>query len=285
MSLSKKLTATALSVLIISTATLFLSMQARAETVNCTPITLVPYTINMSGVYCLKQDFVIALSSGSAIAIAANDVTLDFNGFTVDGGGSVGDGVRADSKSNLTIRNGEIRGFSRGIFIYTPTSGYTDSRAHIVEDMKLTDNLLAGINISAIGSIIRGNVVSNTGGSSAASPVAGIYAAGTGNVVSNNVVENTDGTLGAGYAGRGIWVSQTDGSVVRGNTVTNTKGTTGTYGINTYPSLGSLLRDNYVSGASNYGVVMNSPADKYMSTITHNVGTSYYSGTAIGHNN
>src|ERR1039458_3298480 len=46
-----------------------------------TPISSVPYTISAPGSYYLTGN--LAVSSGTAITIAANQVTLDLNGFTL----------------------------------------------------------------------------------------------------------------------------------------------------------------------------------------------------------
>ena len=41
-----------------------------------------------------------------------DDVTLDLMGFTLDGGGTVSDfGINLDTRSNITIHTGSIRGF------------------------------------------------------------------------------------------------------------------------------------------------------------------------------
>ena len=50
-----------------------------------TPIISVPYTISQSGFYYLKGNF---YTSGSAIFIQANDVTLDLMGFCLSGDGT-----------------------------------------------------------------------------------------------------------------------------------------------------------------------------------------------------
>src|SRR5262245_59065250 len=46
-----------------------------------TPISSVPYTINAPGSYYLTAD--LSVTTGDAITIATNGVTLDLNGFTI----------------------------------------------------------------------------------------------------------------------------------------------------------------------------------------------------------
>src|SRR4051812_15282008 len=56
---------------------------ASAETINCTPINVVPYVINSAGVYCMTTDLTSALASGAAIDVLADEVTIDLNGHTL----------------------------------------------------------------------------------------------------------------------------------------------------------------------------------------------------------
>ena len=48
-------------------------------------ITSLPVSISTPGTWCLKQDLATSLASGNAVTILANDVTLDCNGFKIDG--------------------------------------------------------------------------------------------------------------------------------------------------------------------------------------------------------
>jgi hypothetical protein len=56
-------------------------MKTLAQIEARTPISSVPFTINESGSYYLTNN--VSVSSGDAITIAASNVTLDLNGFTV----------------------------------------------------------------------------------------------------------------------------------------------------------------------------------------------------------
>ena len=53
----------------------------QAETIDCTAITSPPYVIATQGVYCLTGNLSTSITTGSAIEIQANNVTLDLNGF------------------------------------------------------------------------------------------------------------------------------------------------------------------------------------------------------------
>ena len=60
--------------------------RAMAET------TSVPYTITTQGHYCFNRSLSTAQTSGAAITINADFVTLDLNGYRLTGGGSPGPG-------------------------------------------------------------------------------------------------------------------------------------------------------------------------------------------------
>ena len=79
-----------------------------------------PYIINQSGSYKLSGNLIVQQTGTSAIMIAASNVTLDLNGFTIQGppqtcNGSICTpvyGIAAPSiQTNITVRNGSIVGF------------------------------------------------------------------------------------------------------------------------------------------------------------------------------
>src|SRR6266446_3169384 len=88
---------------------------AQAETINCTPITSVPTTITVQGIYCFTQHLNTAITTGNAIDIQTNNVVLDLNGWKLGGLAAGPDtgatGIRANDRQNITIKNGTVRGF------------------------------------------------------------------------------------------------------------------------------------------------------------------------------
>ena len=80
--------------LIISLLLATLATSVQAETINCTPITSLPATIDAQGLYCLTGNLATGQTSGNAIIINANNVTLDLNGWKV-GGQAAGSGTNA----------------------------------------------------------------------------------------------------------------------------------------------------------------------------------------------
>ena len=92
------------------------------------------------------------------------DVTIDLGGFRITGIGAgtstQANGIYAINKQNITIRNGTVEGFFRGI--YLDKSNGTSS-GHLVEKIRAMRNRFAGIYLKSNGSIIRDNQVIDTG--------------------------------------------------------------------------------------------------------------------------
>jgi hypothetical protein len=139
------------------------------------PISSAPFTISTSGSYYLTKN--LAVSGGNAITVTTDDVTLDLNGFTISSKANpaAGSGVRlSDSRRNITIRNGTIRGaveFSGGNF---SGAGFLDGISFaglgpnniLVIDLRVSGCLDDGIDLSTTGptSVTR-CVVHTVGGS------------------------------------------------------------------------------------------------------------------------
>lgn len=140
-------------------------------------------SINAPGSYVLTKDIVV--TSGTGIYITASDVTLDLNGFTLSqtGGASYVDGIGIDpSQTNVEIRNGSIKGFSRhGIFLPGMVTASSDLK---LKNLRVTGSGFTGIRLELHnGFVIEDCVVSkNKSG--------GIDARGAGIVLNNLVTDN-----------------------------------------------------------------------------------------------
>jgi hypothetical protein len=87
------------------------TMKSLAQIEPRTPISSAPFTITNSGSYYLTTN--LTVSSGNAITIATNGVTLDLGGFTIasTAASATGSGIYLNSASrNITILNGFIQG-------------------------------------------------------------------------------------------------------------------------------------------------------------------------------
>ena len=89
------------------------TMKTLAQIEPRTPISSTPFTITQPGSYYLATN--LTVTSGDAIDIATNQVTLDLNGFTISSTANpaAGDGVKLivpGGNSDVTIFNGHIVG-------------------------------------------------------------------------------------------------------------------------------------------------------------------------------
>ena len=178
---------------------------------NCAGfIDSVPTTIATQGVWCLRKDLSTAITSGSAITIATNNVTIDCNDFKL-GGLAAGDssmavGIYGLNRQNATVRHCNVRGFHYGI--------YLTGAGHLVEDNRLDNNLDYGIAVFGENNRVRRNAVYDTGGYPGLRFSYGIYASA--DIIDNTVVGVFG--LGANAAPIGIKASG-PGTDVSGNQI------------------------------------------------------------------
>ncbi len=190
-------------------------VQAAESYDNCTGfIDSLPATITTQGVWCVRKNLTTAMSSGSAITIAANNVTIDCNEYKIGGlqagVGTKTYGIYAESRLNATVRGCGIRGFYRGVWLY-------GGGGHLVERNRLDQNYQAGIMINvAEANRVIDNRVMDTGGGTDVVVVQAIFVDGD---AIDNTVSTTYGT-GANLISYGIVVNDV-GSEARGNRVRN----------------------------------------------------------------
>ena len=248
-----------------------LACSVRAETVDCTPVTSLPAVISAQGIYCLTGNLATSQTSGYAIQINANNVTLDLNGWKV-GGQAAGSGTGAvgifSTANNVTIKNGIVRGFFNGVFL--------TGRGAVVQDMLIDQNLYFGIRVQGEGSVVEHNQVVDTGGSTSFTTLnaVGISADGPGSTVSNNMVSGLTAT-GAGNE-YGIGANGAD-STVRDNVVSDTAKPTGggnSYGIY---QIQSIAVSNTVS---NFNIGIYNSGGIYAHNTAYNCSNPYSGGTA-----
>jgi hypothetical protein len=140
------------------------SLAPRAFAQGCQPISAVPYTISQSGQFCVTADLASSQTSGGAIEVAADNVVLDFQGHTLDGTGAglrtQADGVHSLNRHDITVRNGHIVAFYVGVHLDITT----DSRNHVVENMRFDHARWKAIKLEGFDNVMRGNLVLDTGG-------------------------------------------------------------------------------------------------------------------------
>jgi hypothetical protein len=164
-------------------------------------IASLPATLASQGTWCLDKNYTTNLASGNAITITANHVVLDCNNFKVDNTGAAASttaiGVAATDMTNLTIRHCDVRGFRMGVRIYGSTGG------HVVEDSRFQNNRYVGVNVHGPGSVIRRNLVLDTGASTATDFAMGIYTNYSVDVL-DNVVAGVAARVGSNGNAYGI---------------------------------------------------------------------------------
>jgi hypothetical protein len=237
-----------------------LAPAAHAETFStCTGfVSSLPATISSAGTWCLATDLSTAITSGAAITIASNNVTLDCNGHRIGGlsGGPATNarGVQALSRQNVAIRNCAVRGFRVGIDL---TVG-----RYLVEDNVLDKNTNVGIYLfagdgvvpeAAEGAVIRRNLVLDTGGTDGA---AGIITFDQVHIVDNVVSK----VLGGASDISGIRTSRETGSI-SGNRVSGLVTTGGAVGIRNLLPGRIVVSGNHLFGpGSGVGISCQGPA-------------------------
>jgi hypothetical protein len=146
-------------------AAAFASPAMADETTFCNAfITTLPYTINVQGHYCFNRNLSTAITTGNAITINADYVLLDLNNFKL-GGGSAGPttqaiGIYAEDHSNITIRNGNIRGFHTAIRVWD--SSVTAANVTI-ENNVLDGNIVQAVYSDLDNITVRNNQILETG--------------------------------------------------------------------------------------------------------------------------
>jgi hypothetical protein len=188
---------------------LALSAPARAETTECTEVTP-PFTITAPGIYCLKRSFSI---SGSAVSIQSDDVVFDLNGHALVVTNPPFQVTAISSgKSNVTVRNGTVRGGHSGVAL-------EGGAGNLVEGMRIEGAKHTGIEVSGTGHIVRNNLLIGVG-VFWGGPVWGISAtSGTGMRISGNHVVDTG--VGVPHEVGAIRVMSAPGAVIEYNVVSN----------------------------------------------------------------
>jgi hypothetical protein len=249
-----------------------------AEITNCTPITSLPATISTQGIYCLTGNLATGITTGSAISISANNVTLDMNGWKL-GGQSAGSGTAAfgvySSAINVTVRNGIVRGFHTGILL--------TGRGARVEDLLVDQNTTIGIYVAGQGSVVRRNQIIDTGGSTSGSDVQvdAVYLQGTGSVFEDNIISGLTATGNGDELAVHI-TDSADQTVVRGNVVSDdarSAGTGSTFGILVGDADDVIMVENDVINFD-YGIIYaGSATGTYAQNVVVNCSTKYSGGT------
>ena len=286
-----------------------LALVAPSAALACTSITESDvtaggYTISSSGDYCFTEDIATNMSSGQAIVIAADDVTIDLNGYELDDtAGSLSQAIYSNGYDNLTVRNGTIKGFASAVALIGASSS-----GRLLEDLVVTNNTSSAFRVDGANITVRNNSIFDiTGGSGVetiqlnnadgasvinnyiagslapSSHAYGIYLSSGSNVIvkDNRIV---DITSEGGFAAP-IYVSSTDDSVFENNYISGTSASTTTYGFKeANSSSNNVYTNNHVIDAD-YGFYCDSSTSWMRDNTTTGVTTLRSTCTDKGNNN
>ena len=229
-----------------------------------TPIASLPFTINTPGSYYVTANLT-GVSGQNGITVAAENVTLDLNGFALIGVTGSGDGiaVAGSSSRNLFIRNGTVRGWLNGIRAEVASSANSQVENVRALNNSTTDSQAAGIRLGQ-GSIVRNCV--------AAGNNRGI-SVGTNSMILNCVAESNAGTglsaastgsilnsVSADNGSTGIFLGQP--GVISHCTVSNNGGR----GIDA--GEGASISDCKITGSTDYNIYTETSSSVTRSTST-----------------
>jgi hypothetical protein len=235
------------------------SVHAAESYSNCKGfITSLPTVIGTPGTWCFNQNLSTSVTSGNAITVNANSVTIDCNDFKLDGlgGGAATNtyGIVDSSFARTTIRHCNLRGFIRGVFL-TGTGG-----GHLIEDNRFDGITYNAIGTQGNGTVIRRNRIFDTGGATsfANAPATPIATDDSVDIIDNTIVGVAATSPGTGGSYGIDTEFNPDGSVTGNRVAGLVKASAGfVVGFTDNGSDRIILRDNELVGdSSNFSVGM-----------------------------
>ena len=218
-----------------------------------TPISSLPFGINVPGSYYLTDNLTLSSTSSNGISITVDNVTIDLMGFTLTGSGKTSggfSGISATGRSYLTIKNGTIQEFGRdGI-----SAGGSPQFGYKILNMRLLNNGDDGMYVIGGQHLIRDVIAKGNGedGIDTGGGGGGFFSVGT--QIINNIAENNDGH---GIAGG-------HRSYLEKNTSSNNGGN----GINSYSSM--TIKENTVHSNLGWGIYADSGSSIKNNTVYSN---------------
>jgi hypothetical protein len=195
-----------------------------------TKITSVPYEIKTPGFYYLTGNLNYSGTTGNAITVSANNVTLDLMGFSLTGISGGGYCINLTTSNNVEIRNGTISDFISGWAINGSGANTRVSRIRALNNgggfWLGTNVLIEGCNCSGNG--LRGIQISSgtvSGCTAVNNQDHGIQITGPGVIIGNVANNNTNA---------GFWLSVVSKSIIMvDRNSASSNGTPYDYGTNT----------------------------------------------------
>ena len=204
--------------------------QAARSYDNCTGfITALPATITTQGTWCLNKHLGTGITSGAALTVDAHNVTIDCNDFRIASqnktAGNRASGIVSSSRHNTTVRNCLVQDYHWGIKLA--------GLGALVEDNTVSASNFIGIGVTGDGSVIRGNRVLDTGGTTyvwnpravGINNIKNVVADGSGEAhgisfygTTNRISVDSNNVVGTGAANSiGVYCPASNGVAVVGN--------------------------------------------------------------------
>ena len=269
-----------MKVLVAISVVLSSGVSVGAQTHCTSKVTAVPFTINASGNYCFEKHLsTAATATANAITINADYVTLDLKGFKLDGSAAAPGarkGIYALNRKGIVIRSGVVRGFARAVSLEGSGS------SHVVEELRVEANAVAGIWVEGLGVVVRDCKVSGTTPPTPDTSAEGIRITGEEARVLNNDVLDTLAT-GNGVA-RSIVLENASSSIVESNRIGNSFPTPGSTGIAVLAGNDLLVSSNSFTTLDNGLLFEVESFGKYRDNLTSGVNSPYSGGQDAGNN-
>lgn len=254
------------------------------------------FIISQPGSYYLDRN-ITGEAGKVGIRILANDVTLDLNGFVLQGAAGATNGIVYTGSDRFRLRNGTIRGWPGAGVTFAAGGGFNN----LVEDLQVSENTGPGLDLRdgvqvrrvkvefngglavrlASYSNIADSTIRATAGSGVqlfdgasirncyveASASTAVLVGGQNCTVRDNVV------VASGASGKGVAISGSN-NVVEGNTITGQNGASTQGVIVNAGTNGLTFRGNVVKGTSdNYALLAgaNNQYDLLLSQIPETI--------------
>lgn len=257
--------------------------QGAAPITSSVVISKVPFTITKPGIYLMKSNRVLDNLNAVAITVKVSDVVIDLGGHVLsttapadETNNAVGIASTIVGNANVTIRNGELRGFIIGV-----NMGDSNAPAQgrlLLENLVLSQSGVSGLELSGAQVEVRNCSLRNTGsyGYTHRGAVFGIRIYGEVGRVHDCVLVDT--LTAAAQSTYGIANNAISG-VVANCTVRNpaaAKGAVGIYVVSGFAVANQVL---------NYTIGLEVDTGKYQDNLTNGCITPFSGGTAVGFNN
>ncbi|MBI9085427.1 MAG: right-handed parallel beta-helix repeat-containing protein [Desulfobacterales bacterium] len=228
-----------------------------------TSISELPFLIQTSGSYFLTGDLT---SNGNGIEVNANNVTIDFRGFSISGVGiGIYKGIVISSRNNVVVKNGTIKNFGdRGIYEWG-----ANSYNHRITNMSICSNLNSGIVLGGTSNYISNCIISDNGQTG----ISVVYNC----IVRDNVVRGN----------QAVGVNSGSGCIISDNII-NSNGGNGLVAISGCKIMGNLIRDNNLENDASFaGIKITDACTIFGNLVTKNKQVNIYvsgSGNSIESN-